>query len=179
MHSGIWNKIWSKHRQNTVEIPLKYRPNTFQIPSKFSPNPVKCRPNTVKMRFKCSPDAVLIQSKCRLKTVQIQSKYQLNIFTIISGHLMAFYKQWQMVHSVSLNQFYMAMSSLLHTCACLLIRPSLLNMVVSQKKPEKQPSMEEMQRVRRLSSTEQDHDSSSFQCPDTVHVQNRLLDTIR
>ena len=73
------------------------------------------------------------------------------------------------------------MCSLLHTSACLLIRPSLLNMVVSQKistnKAESsKTSVEELQRVRRLSST--DHDCNDSQCPDTVHVQNKLLDTI-
>merc|ERR1719192_3030134 len=88
---------------------------------------------------------------------------------------MAFYKQWQMVHPSSLNQFYGDMCSLLHTCACLLIRPSLLNMVVNQKSNKTESSktsVEELQRVRRLSSTEHDTDSQS---PDTVHVQNKLL----
>ena len=55
------------------------------------------------------------------------------------------------------------MCSLLHTSACLLIRPSLLNMVVSQKsstnKAETKTSIEELQRVRRLSST--DHDTGT------------------
>ena len=54
-------------------------------------------------------------------------------------------------------------------------------MVVSQKistnKAESsKTSVEELQRVRRLSST--DHDCNDSQCPDTVHVQNKLLDTI-
>ena len=57
--------------------------------------------------------------------------------------------------------YFSAMCSLLHTSACLLIRPSLLNMVVSQKsstnKAETKTSIEELQRVRRLSST--DHDT--------------------
>ena len=73
------------------------------------------------------------------------------------------------------------MCSLLHTSACLLIRPSLLNVVVNQKgqnnKNDSKQSQEELQRVWRLSSTDQDSEFSS-NSPDTVHVQNRLLDTI-
>ena len=50
------------------------------------------------------------------------------------------------------------MCSLLHTSACLLIRPSLLTIMINQKSNGKQTqdAQEEMSRVRRLSSTEQE-----------------------
>ena len=54
-------------------------------------------------------------------------------------------------------------------------------MVVSQKNSavaSKVASIAELQRVRRMSSTEQDNEATVANCPDTVHVQNRLLDTI-
>ena len=110
--------------------------------------------------------------------------------TLIS-HVMAFYKQWQLVHPASLSLFYSAMCSLLHVSACLLIRPSLLNMLVNNQKVSgskqtevKVATDEELQRVRRLSSTDQDYnrdycsEAVSSHFPETVHVQNRLLDTI-
>ena len=100
--------------------------------------------------------------------------------TLIS-HAMAYYKQWQMVHSSSLNQFYYAMNSLLHTCASLLIRPSLLNMMVNQKNQldNEAKMMEDLQRVRRLSSCAADYSTETdSHCPETIHIQNRILDAI-
>ena len=76
--------------------------------------------------------------------------------------------------------YFSAMCSLLHTSACLLIRPSLLNMVVSQKsstsKAETKTSIEELQRVRRLSST--DHDTGKrkqFFCFATLSNNDLIL----
>ena len=76
--------------------------------------------------------------------------------------LMKYYRQWQLQHAQSLNQFYTSMCSLLHTSACLLIRPSVLTMMINQKlssnakQTEANYAKEEMSRVRRLSSTEQE-----------------------
>lgn len=96
------------------------------------------------------------------------------------GHCMVFYKQWQIIHPSSLSQFYKGMTSLLHTSACLLIRPSLLHMVINKSNAltcsADKSAEQELQRVRRLSSTE--HDSNTDTCPETVHVQNRLLCSI-
>ena len=68
------------------------------------------------------------------------------------------------------------MCSLLHTSACLLIRPSLLNMVVSQKsstnKAETKTSIEELQRVRRLSSTDHDTGKRRHFLPWPLYVTN-------
>ena len=77
--------------------------------------------------------------------------------TLISS-LMKYYKQWQVQHPASLNQFYGCMCSLLHTSACFLIRPSLLTMMINQKSNSKHDEtvQEDISRVRRLSSTEQD-----------------------
>ena len=77
--------------------------------------------------------------------------------TLISS-LMKYYKQWQVQHPQSLNQFYGNMCSLLHTSACFLIRPSLLTMMINQKSNSKhdESAQEDISRVRRLSSTEQD-----------------------
>ena len=99
--------------------------------------------------------------------------------TLIS-HTMTYYKQWQMIHPASLNQFYYAMNSLLHTCACLLVRPSLLNMMVNQKNQQENEAkmMEDLQRVRRLSSCDYPSEMDSLHCPETIHVQNRILDTV-
>ena len=99
--------------------------------------------------------------------------------TLIS-HTMTYYKQWQMIHPASLNQFYYAMNSLLHTCACLLVRPSLLNMMVNQKNQQENEAkmMEDLQRVRRLSSCDYPSEMDSLHCPETIHIQNRILDTV-
>ena len=95
------------------------------------------------------------------------------------AHAMGYYKQWQMIHPTSLNHFYYAMTSLLHTCACLLIRPSLLHMMVNQK-TNVEDRLEELQRVRRLSSCGLDPGEAvdALNSPETAHVQNRLLDMV-
>ncbi len=90
-----------------------------------------------------------------------------------------YYKQWQLHHPQSLYASYQAMCSLLHTSICLLIRPSLLSMRVSQGLPQghQQPTsrdLQEIQRVRRLSSTEPETEGPQ----EVVSVQNRLLDII-
>ena len=94
------------------------------------------------------------------------------------SHVMTYYKQWQMIHPASLNQFFYAMNSLLHTCACLLIRPSLLNLMINQKH-NLDGKMEELQRVRRLSSCGLDYGTETDSLNnETVHIQNRILETV-
>ena len=93
------------------------------------------------------------------------------------SYLMTYYKQWQIIHPASLNQFYYAMNSLLHTCACLLIRPSLLNLMINQKH-NLEDKMEELQRVRRLSSCGLDYGTETDVNHETVHIQNRILETV-
>lgn len=91
--------------------------------------------------------------------------------------LMGYYKQWQLHHAQSLAHFYRAMISSLHTSVCLLIRPSLLSLLVGKKKESpKSPGDSEIERVRRLSSTDQ-ADLEHY-CPELIRVQNKLLDVL-
>ena len=96
-------------------------------------------------------------------------------------------QQWQLKHSATLVHFYHTMCSLLHLSICLLIRPSLLDMLISRRQTSSSAaaaaaaeahSDEEMERVRRLSTTEAELDAAAHHSPETAVVQNALLDAI-
>ena len=89
-----------------------------------------------------------------------------------------YYKQWQLHHPESLNRSFQAMCGLLHTSICLLLRPSLLSMLIGQGNQQNavksDRDLQELQRVRRLSSMEPEPEANA----ELSAVQNRLLDII-
>jgi len=112
------------------------------------------------------------------------------------GLMMEYYKQWQLKHSISLNNAYQSMCALLHTSACLLIRPSVLKMLIGQNSRNKekndvsigQVSAEILRARRRLSSKGaagaedsfnfDESGGSSDQCVVVDNIQNKLLDIV-
>ena len=112
------------------------------------------------------------------------------------GLMMEYYKQWQLKHSISLNNAYQSMCALLHTSACLLIRPSVLKMLIGQNSRNKekndisigQVSAEILRARRRLSSKGaagvedsfnfDEAGGSSDQCAIMDNIQNTLLDIV-
>ncbi|TRY70692.1 hypothetical protein TCAL_16356 [Tigriopus californicus] len=99
--------------------------------------------------------------------------------TSVISLLMNHYKQWHLLHSPSLVHFYQSVCSLLHTSICLLIRPSLLGMLIHRHNHGINASTqddEDLRRVRRISSTDQDIEPPSNH--QTVAIQNLLLECI-
>ena len=93
--------------------------------------------------------------------------------------LIYFFLQWLLQHPSSLVHFYHVMSTLLHVCACLLLRPSLLSLLISRNQTNVAESGQvdrDIERVRRMSST--DHEVEMSNAPETTCVQNFLLDAI-
>ena len=108
------------------------------------------------------------------------------------SRLFGYYKQWQLLHSASLGNFYCAMARLLHICISLLIRPSVLKMLIGQDKAKEVSEdmldveyLEKVQRARRMStasgsvsSDSQNPGSEDWLTPEAAGIKNKLLDII-
>ena len=100
------------------------------------------------------------------------------------GLLFVHYKQWQLQHPASMGHFYQAMCQLMHICAALLIRPSVLRLLISQQNAKNEEAemdyMDKVQRARRLSTAGSVSSDSPDELtnPEMTTIQNKLLDII-